>query len=95
MTSPGGVAWDAAEFARSSGKGRRWLVGDYEAGDAVFHLMRESISLLLCWPFVSVEAVVDTIHASSANLDPKGVIRLSTDLRFVDRSQPFDVRWQK
>ena len=41
MTSPGGVAWDAYEFAKSKGGGRKWLVGDYEAGDAVFHLMRK------------------------------------------------------
>lgn len=32
-----------------------------------------------------------TIHASTINHDPKQVIRLGTDLRFVDSSKPYDV----
>jgi len=76
MTQKGGLAWDAGEFARSQGRGRRWLIGDYEAGDVVFHLMH-------------------TIHASGANRDPEGRIRFSVDLRFIDRDQEYDTRWNE
>ncbi|KAI0101071.1 hypothetical protein F4814DRAFT_432152 [Daldinia grandis] len=34
-----------------------------------------------------------TIHASTINKDLKNVIRLGTDLRFVDSSRPYDRRW--
>ncbi|KAF8860332.1 hypothetical protein BDZ45DRAFT_800910 [Acephala macrosclerotiorum] len=34
-----------------------------------------------------------TIHASTINHDPDHVIRLATDLRFVDKSRPWDERW--
>lgn len=49
MNKDGFLSHDAADFARQypkpngdgrveeKGKGRRWLVGDYEAGDVVFH----------------------------------------------------------
>ena len=33
------------------------------------------------------------IHASGVNRDPKGRIRLATDLRFADRAAPYDERW--
>ncbi|KAF2098593.1 hypothetical protein NA57DRAFT_38877 [Rhizodiscina lignyota] len=33
------------------------------------------------------------IHASTVNHDPDHVIRLATDLRFVDSSRPWDQRW--
>ncbi|KAL1895259.1 hypothetical protein Sste5346_005406 [Sporothrix stenoceras] len=33
------------------------------------------------------------IHASTINHDPDQVIRLATDLRFVDSSKPWDERW--
>ncbi|KAF1970190.1 hypothetical protein BU23DRAFT_601118 [Bimuria novae-zelandiae CBS 107.79] len=36
-----------------------------------------------------------TIHASTMNFDPKNVIRVGTDLRFVDRSRAWDKRWDK
>ncbi|KAI1082834.1 hypothetical protein F5B20DRAFT_530589 [Whalleya microplaca] len=36
-----------------------------------------------------------TIHASTINKDPKNVIRLGTDLRFVNSSRPYDTRWTK
>ena len=36
-----------------------------------------------------------TIHASTVNHDEEGVIRLATDLRFVDGSRPWDTRWNK
>ncbi|KAL3480262.1 hypothetical protein BJX99DRAFT_37578 [Aspergillus californicus] len=34
-----------------------------------------------------------TIHASTVNNDPEGIIRLATDLRFCDSSKPYDKRW--
>ncbi|KAF2763018.1 hypothetical protein EJ05DRAFT_495860 [Pseudovirgaria hyperparasitica] len=34
-----------------------------------------------------------TIHASTINCDPDNIIRLGTDLRFVDSSRPWDMRW--
>ncbi|KAH7392800.1 hypothetical protein BKA66DRAFT_509849 [Pyrenochaeta sp. MPI-SDFR-AT-0127] len=33
------------------------------------------------------------IHASTKNFDPNNVIRVGTDLRFVDSSKPWDTRW--
>ncbi|KAI9166365.1 hypothetical protein HJFPF1_02465 [Paramyrothecium foliicola] len=33
------------------------------------------------------------IHASTINNDPDRIIRLATDLRFVDASKPYDERW--
>ncbi|GFZ44386.1 hypothetical protein JCM24511_02108 [Saitozyma sp. JCM 24511] len=39
MTAKGGLGWDAGKFAVEEGRGRKWLLGDYEAGDAVFHHM--------------------------------------------------------
>lgn len=35
------------------------------------------------------------IHASTMNYDEEGVIRVGTDLRFVDKSRPWDTRWNK
>ncbi|RMZ67156.1 phytanoyl- hydroxylase [Pyrenophora seminiperda CCB06] len=35
------------------------------------------------------------IHASTVNFDPNNVIRVGTDLRFVDGSKPWDTRWDK
>ncbi|ORY18054.1 hypothetical protein BCR34DRAFT_621678 [Clohesyomyces aquaticus] len=34
-------------------------------------------------------------HASTLNYDPDNVIRVGTDLRFVDSSKPWDTRWNK
>ncbi|KAH7412122.1 hypothetical protein DE146DRAFT_266608 [Phaeosphaeria sp. MPI-PUGE-AT-0046c] len=33
------------------------------------------------------------IHASTMNYDPDNIIRVGTDLRFVDSSKPWDKRW--
>jgi phytanoyl-CoA hydroxylase len=33
------------------------------------------------------------IHASTINHDPKGAIRLGTDLRYVDKTSNWDTRW--
>jgi hypothetical protein len=35
------------------------------------------------------------VHASLDNVDPGGVIRLSTDIRYQRRDQPIDWRWQE
>ncbi|KAL1968627.1 hypothetical protein VTN77DRAFT_1453 [Rasamsonia byssochlamydoides] len=54
-----------------------------------------------CWLVAEYEAgdVVlhkpHAIHASTINNDPENVIRLATDLRFVDSSRPYDKRWMK
>ena len=37
MAKGGFLSHDAEEFGRVEGKGGRWLVGNYEAGDVVFH----------------------------------------------------------
>ena len=37
MMATGMLSCDAGEYGANEGGGRRWLVGDYEAGDAVFH----------------------------------------------------------
>ncbi|KAI8657802.1 hypothetical protein NCS57_01159500 [Fusarium keratoplasticum] len=34
-----------------------------------------------------------TIHAGAKNRSPKGRVRVSTDLRFVDKTKPYDERW--
>ncbi|KAI8313844.1 hypothetical protein K4K61_006470 [Colletotrichum sp. SAR11_59] len=33
------------------------------------------------------------VHAGAMNQSPKGRIRVSTDLRFVDKTKPYDERW--
>ncbi|KAI0975486.1 hypothetical protein F4678DRAFT_420392 [Xylaria arbuscula] len=35
------------------------------------------------------------VHASCKNKDPNNIIRLATDLRFVDPDKPYDERWMK
>lgn len=37
MGEGGHLSHDAEEFLKKEGRGRRWLVADYEAGDVVFH----------------------------------------------------------
>lgn len=34
-----------------------------------------------------------SVHASTVNHDEEGVIRVGTDLRYVDRTRPWDTRW--
>ncbi|KAI1486185.1 hypothetical protein F5X96DRAFT_656250 [Biscogniauxia mediterranea] len=72
MMSGGLLADGPKGFAETHG--RRWLVTEFEAGDAVLHT-----------PY--------TIHASTINTSSSNVIRLGTDLRFVDSSRQYDVRW--
>ncbi|ETS84155.1 hypothetical protein PFICI_02180 [Pestalotiopsis fici W106-1] len=72
MEKGGWLDRNAGRFGQ--GWNRGWLVGDYEAGDVVFHS-----------PY--------SIHASAINEDPCGRVRVSTDLRFVDKTKPFDQRW--
>ena len=47
MSSNGSLSTDPVRFSHDGGEGRRWLVGDYEAGDVVLHLMRESHTSLV------------------------------------------------
>lgn len=35
------------------------------------------------------------VHAATDNVDPSGVIRLSSDIRYQRRSEPIDWRWQQ
>lgn len=44
-------------------------------------------------PDVSLYAFADLrqIHASTMNFDPDNIIRVGTDLRFVDGSKPWDI----
>jgi hypothetical protein len=37
MIPTGMVHQDLAQFTIEMGGGRKWLIGDYQAGDAVFH----------------------------------------------------------
>jgi len=85
------LSCDAGEFGAKEGGGRRWLIGDYDAGDAVFHHACECNYQAVCMS-VDVNAI-DTIHASGTNQDPENRIRLSADLRFADRAAPHETRW--
>lgn len=63
---------------RSRRRGSSWLI----------------YGLLTTYPFRNGEANLQQIHASTVNRDKKDVIRLATDLRFVDSSHPWDqVGW--
>lgn len=87
MIPTGMVASDLAQFTRERGRGRKWLIGDYRAGDAVFHHSCESsLGGLL---------MIDMIHAGGVNRDPENRIRLSGDLRFADKDAPHEERWSK
>jgi phytanoyl-CoA hydroxylase len=73
------------DFAREHQ--RSWLVAEYEAGDVVLHKPHTVRISLVC----SLDSILmSKIHASTINNDPDRVIRLATDLRFVDSSKPFD-----
>lgn len=79
------LAEGPAEFGRIHG--RRWLVTNYEAGDVVLHnpyMVRARLHCLYRY----TDAF--QIHASTINHDRDHVIRLATDLRFVDTSKPWD-----
>lgn len=34
-----------------------------------------------------------SVHAAAINEDLQGRVRISTDLRFVDKAKPYDQRW--
>ncbi|GAP89456.1 putative phytanoyl- hydroxylase [Rosellinia necatrix] len=72
MEKGGWLDKNAAKFGENWS--RSWLVGNYEAGDVLFHT-----------PY--------TVHAGAINESETGRIRVATDLRFVDKSKPFDERW--
>ena len=93
MASAGMLSTDAGAFSRALGGGRKWLIGDFEAGDVVFHhSCKSSIRLEAKKPS---QPCVDMIHASGRNVDPEMRIRLSADLRFADREAPYDERWNQ
>ncbi|HEY3003168.1 MAG TPA: phytanoyl-CoA dioxygenase family protein [Kribbellaceae bacterium] len=54
-----------------------------------------------CWllaDYAAGDLVVHTahiVHASLDNVDPGGVLRLSTDIRYQRADQPIDLRWQR
>lgn len=89
MMSTGLLANGPAGFAEQHGK--RWMVSAYEAGDVVLH----NPFTVSPWRPVGVCTSLTRlqIHASTVNHDSDGVIRLATDLRFVDASKPYDTRW--
>ncbi|KAE8133607.1 hypothetical protein BDV38DRAFT_296000 [Aspergillus pseudotamarii] len=72
MNAGGWLDRNSSQFGKNWG--RNWLVGEYGAGDVVFHNPH-------------------MIHAGPINELPKGRIRVSTDLRCVDTSKPFEERW--
>lgn len=37
MIPTGMVTEDLAQFTKERGEGRKWLIGDFQAGDAIFH----------------------------------------------------------
>lgn len=67
---------------------RRWLVTNYEAGDVVLH--NPFAVGTLQFELTYILANSSQIHASTMNHDPNNVIRVGTDLRFVDGSKPWD-----
>lgn len=90
MQAQGMLSRDAGHYGRTEGQGHKWLIGDYEAGDVVFHHSCEFEPTTGVTDFLA-----DMIHASGRNVDPSGKIRLSADLRFADRDAPYDHRWDK
>lgn len=85
MLSTGLLADGPREYSDSFN--RRWLVTKYEAGDVVLHT-----PYTVCIGDIGRELTADSIqiHASTMNFDPSNVIRVGTDLRFVDASKPWD-----
>lgn len=89
MMSTGLLANGPAGFAEHHDK--RWMVSAYEAGDVVLHTPFTVFGVQL---EVSIQTLMSSqIHASTINHNEKNVIRLATDLRFVDASRPYDTRW--
>ncbi|KAF2496228.1 hypothetical protein BU16DRAFT_581617 [Lophium mytilinum] len=83
MARDGQLSHDAAalyeelsEEKEGKGKEMKWMVGDFKAGDVVFHN-----------PYL--------IHGACKNEDERGVIRLSTDLRFYEEGSQVDERWMQ
>jgi hypothetical protein len=50
MLTNGMLSYNAGEFGQDVGGGRRWLIGDYEAGDIVFHHSCERGPIRLLYP---------------------------------------------
>jgi hypothetical protein len=95
MLESGVLTEGPAQFGRTHN--RRWLVSDFEAGDVVLHntymvgLSSTTDSCRVdnfgCFYLFTLNR---QIHASTVNHDSNNVIRLATDLRFVDSSRPWD-----
>jgi hypothetical protein len=85
MLSTGLLADGAKEYSETFN--RRWLVTSYEAGDVVLHT---PFTVCISTSTVCVDSNETQIHASTMNYDPTNVIRVGTDLRFVDSSKPWD-----
>ena len=88
MLSTGLLSEHPAEFARKYH--RRWLVSNYEAGDVVFHKPHTVRTNAEARMSEYTDFKSFKIHASTINNDPDNVIRLATDLRFVDSSRSYD-----
>jgi len=86
-----GLSEDEAKNAFNQNMMSTGLLADGPAGFGQDHNLRWLVSeyeagdVVLHTPY--------TIHASTINHDPEHVIRLATDLRFVDKSRPWDERW--
>lgn len=72
----------------------RWLVTAYEAGDVVLHSPFAVRQRAFEAPKLPM-ADKSQIHASTINHDPDNIIRVGTDLRFVNGARPWDTRWDK
>ena len=84
MLSTGLLADGPREYSETFN--RRWLVTTYEAGDVVLHN-----PFAVCFnAHFGTPVDMCQIHASTMNHDPKNIIRVGTDLRFVDSSRPWD-----
>ncbi|KAL1874024.1 hypothetical protein VTK73DRAFT_578 [Phialemonium thermophilum] len=86
-----GLSEEEARSAFNSNMLSNGLLTDGPAGFGKEHGKRWLVSsyeagdVVLHLPFM--------IHASTVNHDPKGTIRLATDLRFCDSTKPYDKRW--
>ena len=85
MLSTGLLADGPREYSETFS--RRWLVTAYEAGDVVLHTPY-TVGEFGFQPLLAL--MLFQIHASTMNYDPRNVIRVGTDLRFVDKSRPWD-----
>ncbi|KAL2817797.1 hypothetical protein BJX63DRAFT_92887 [Aspergillus granulosus] len=86
-----GLTEEEARSAFNSNMMATGLLSETPAGFAKEHNRRWLVSAYEAGDVVLHKP--HTIHASTINNDPEGVIRLATDLRFCDSSKPYDKRW--